>query len=402
MSTLLWILFLIVFSYCTLSVLYLFIFSFAGKFFYRQELKNNPLSLPQKTIAVLVPAYKEDTIILSTAQNLLASDYPSSLFDVYILADSFKDSTINKLKELPLNVYTVSFEKSTKTKSLNEFFKRVPRAYDIALICDADNMLEKDFLKKINHSFVSGKNAVQGKRVAKNLDTSFAILDACSEAINNHIFRKGANALGLSSAVIGSGMAFRFDEVRDILNTIDVVGGFDKILQLKLVEKGDKIQFLDDALIYDEKVDSSETFKKQRRRWVSTQFIYIRKFFIPSIKHLFKGNASYFNLALANNFVLPRAFLFGLLPLLVVAGFLFSSFWGWLSVGVIFLFFISMAMGVPKALVNKQLLQAFIKLPQAILLMFGTILHIRKANKTFIHTPHTKTEVSNTVFIKKD
>jgi len=402
MSTLLWILFLIVFSYCTLSVLYLFIFSFAGKFFYRQEIKNNPLSLPQKTIAVLVPAYKEDTIILSTAQNLLVSDYPSSLFDVYILADSFKDSTINKLKELPLHVYAVSFEKSTKTKSLNEFFKRVPRTYDIALICDADNMLEKDFLKKINQSFVSGKNAVQGKRVAKNLDTSFAILDACSEAINNHIFRKGANALGLSSAVIGSGMAFRFDEVKDILNKIDAVGGFDKILQLKLVEKGEKIQFLDNALIYDEKVDSSETFKKQRRRWVSTQFIYIRKFFIPSIKHLFKGNASYFNLALANNFVLPRAFLFGLLPLLVIAGFLFNSLWGWLSIGVLFLFFISMAMGVPKALVNKQLLQAFIKLPQAILLMFGTILHIRKANKTFIHTPHTKTEVSNTVFINKD
>jgi len=138
-----------------------------------------------------VPAYKEDSIILSTATSLLNLNYPSELYDVYILADSFQLGTLEKLRQIPVHVFEVSFDKSTKTKSLNEGFKRINKQYDIALICDADNVLQKDFLQKINEAFIDGAKAVQGRRVAKNLDTSFAILDACSEAINNNIFRKG-------------------------------------------------------------------------------------------------------------------------------------------------------------------------------------------------------------------
>jgi hypothetical protein len=34
--------------------------------------------------------------------------------------------------------------------------------------------------------------------------------------------------------------------------------------------------------------------------------------------------------------------------------------------------------------------------------MVGTLFQIRKANKTFIHTVHTKTEVSNSLFKKQE
>jgi hypothetical protein len=52
-------------------------------------------------------------------------------------------------------------------------------------------------------------------------------------------------------------------------------------------------------------------------------------------------------------------------------------------------------MGVPSALVNRDLFMALLKLPRAVSIMFGTLLHLKRANKTFIHTVHTKTEVSN-------
>ncbi len=304
---------------------------------------------PQKRrIAVLVPAYKEDGIILSTARNLLQQSYPADRYRVYILADSFQPETVEALRWLPqpnawrtkasptnasptnaspLEVLEVAFEKSTKTKSLNEAFKRIDESWDIALICDADNMLAPDFLERINAAFGAGARAVQGRRVAKNLDTSFAVLDACSEAVNNHIFRKGTYSLGLSSAVIGSGMAFEYDRIRRILGEISAVGGFDKILQLQVVREGVRIHYLEDALIFDEKVDNPHAFEQQRKRWVSSQFIYLRRFFGPAFLQLFRGNLSYFNLAVANNLVLPRAFLFALLPLLTIAGFFLS--WGW-------------------------------------------------------------------------
>jgi cellulose synthase/poly-beta-1,6-N-acetylglucosamine synthase-like glycosyltransferase len=397
--TLLYILFIASFAYCAFSVLYLFVFSVAGRFFYRAKEYTVPANA--RKIAILVPAYKEDNIIFSTAKYLLELDYPNEAYDVYILADSFRQDTLDQLRQMPVRLFEVSFEKSTKTKSLNEAFRRIDKHYDLALICDADNILGKDFLIKINAAFNSGVRAAQGRRVAKNLDSSFAILDACSEAINNHIFRQGANSMGLSSSIIGSGMAYEFDMVKKILGEISAVGGFDKILQLRIIEQGISIQYLKDAVVYDEKVESPDAFKQQRKRWVSSQFIYFRQFFGPALKQLFKGNFSYFNIAVLSNFILPRAFLFGILPVLTLAAFFISKAWGLACVGLFLAYIITMIMALPSSLVNRDLLAAIGKLPRAVFIMFGTLLHVRKANKTFIHTVHTKTEVTNP-YLQKD
>ena len=398
LGTLAYILYGIVFLYTAFSVLYLFVFAFSGRMFYKKEkgdYKNIP---PSRRIAVLVPAYKEDGIILSTASNLLRVNYPSELYDIYIIADSFQPSTLQKLRQLPIQVLEVSFDKSTKTKSLNKAFSLIQKPYDIALICDADNILAKDFLLRINAAFVEGARAVQGRRVAKNLDSSFAILDASSEGINNNIFRKGAYALGLSSSVIGSGMAFEYHTIRQILGGITAVGGFDKIMQLKVVEQGIRIKYHEDAIIFDEKVDSSHAFKQQRKRWVSSQFIYLKQFFLPSLVQLFRGNFSYFNLGIANNAILPRAFLFLILPLLIIAGWFVSTGFLIASLCLAFLYFLSLCLALPGELANKNLLQALMKLPKAVGIMFGTLFGLKKANKTFIHTVHTKTEINNPLF----
>jgi cellulose synthase/poly-beta-1,6-N-acetylglucosamine synthase-like glycosyltransferase len=391
------ILYIIVLIYCAGSVLYLFILSVAGRLGSRKGAGFAP-AVPEKKIAVLVPAYKEDGIILSTVHNLLELDYPRELHRVYIIADSFQEETIVALRQLPVEVLAVSFDKSTKTKSLNEAFGRIRDEFDIALICDADNMLAPDFLRRINDAFAAGAKAIQGRRVAKNLDTSFAILDACSEAINNHIFRKGAYTMGLSSAVIGSGMAFEFGTIKVILSEVKAVGGFDKIVQLGIVEQGNRIHYLENALVFDEKVGSSRAFQQQRKRWVSSQFIYLKRYFARACRLLLRGNLSYFNLAVANSLVPPRAFLFVLLPLVTVAGLFFG--WGWAIAGFGFgvLFVMSLAMGVPAELVNKDLWMAILRLPRAIVVMVGTLFHIRKADKTFIHTVHTKTEIGNNAF----
>jgi cellulose synthase/poly-beta-1,6-N-acetylglucosamine synthase-like glycosyltransferase len=343
----------------------------------------------------MVPAYKEDNVILFTVDNLLKLDYPREAYDIYIVADSFGESTLQELRKLPVYVHEVSFENSTKTKSLNESFRRIDKAYDIALICDGDNMLSKDFLQKTNEAFSGGAKAIQGKRVAKNLDSSFAVLDACSEAINNHIFRKGANALHLSSPICGSGMAFEFSTVKQVLSEIDAVGGFDKILQLKMVKQHIFVHYLEDALIYDEKVDSSSAFGQQRKRWLSTQMIYSRLYFFPAFRELFKGNFSYFNLALANYSVLPKAFLLAILPLLVLAGFLIHGSLGIAAAALLLVYMLGLWMALPRTLINSDLFHAVLSLPRAVSLMFGALFQFKKADQTFIHTPHTKTRITN-------
>lgn len=387
---------LILLVYIFLSVAYLFILSIAGKFFYKTE--KYSVSESQKRIAIFIPAYKEDGIIVSTAKSMLVLNYPRKLYDVYILADSFQQSTLEALRQLPVHVLEVHFEKSTKTKALNEGFRRINEHYDIALICDADNVLAKNFLKKINDAFIAGAKAVQGQRVAKNFDTSYAILDSCSEGINNHIFRKGTNAVGLASAVIGSGMAFEYNNAKEVLGEINAIGGFDRPLQIKMVERGIKIIYLEDALVFDEKVNSLHTFKQQRKRWLSSQLIYLKEYFVPGINQLLKGNFSYFNLAVLNSIIMPRAFLLILLPLLVIAAFFINKLIGLAYAFTWVLFLASMLLSLPKGSFNKNLLYAIFKLPRTALAMFSSMIGIKSSNKTFIHTTHSKTEVTNPLF----
>ncbi|HET6252706.1 MAG TPA: glycosyltransferase family 2 protein [Puia sp.] len=401
MASILEYLFYFLFFYFAITVFYLFSLSVAGRLFSRRLARATPApGRPgQLRIAILVPAYKEDGIILSTATSHLQLDYPRELFDVYILADSFKEETLAALRETPVEVLVMSFEKSTKIKSLNSALSRIQKEYDIVVISDADNVLARDFLKKIEASFLGGERVVQGRRVAKNMDTSYAILDACSEGINNHIFRKGPNAWGVSAPLIGSGMAFDHSIIRGLLQGIDSVVE-DKVLQLRIVEQGLFIRYREDALIFDEKVDSSHALQQQRRRWVSGQFVNLRESFFPAVGQLMKGKISYFNFGVMNNLVLPRAFLFVLLPALVVAGWFVSPGWGIASTTVLLAYLFSLAIAIPRVLLNRDLLTALLKLPKAIFVMAGALFKLKKSHKVFIHTVHTKTEISNSLFNK--
>ena len=79
--------------------------------------------------------------------------------------------------------------------------------------------------------------------MAKNLDTPLARLDALSEAVNNHVFRRGHAALGLSAALIGSGMAFDYALFAELMAQAEAVGGFDKELELTLTRRGIRIAY---------------------------------------------------------------------------------------------------------------------------------------------------------------
>mgnify|MGYP001800493375 FL=1 len=167
-------------------------------------------------------------------------------------------------------------------------------AFDVALVLDAVNVMEFDFIERINEAFNKGYKVVQGHRMAKNTNTPMAILDAISEEVNNHIFRKGHRVLGFSSALIGSGMAFDYHFFKSTMAEVNAVGGFDKELELKLLRDRNQIEYLHDALVLDEKVQKSEVFANQRKRWLSAQFVYFRRFAISGLRELvFRGNVDF-------------------------------------------------------------------------------------------------------------
>jgi cellulose synthase/poly-beta-1,6-N-acetylglucosamine synthase-like glycosyltransferase len=339
---------------------------------------------------VLIPGYREDEVIIDVAQQALKQDYGTENYDVAIIADGFKKETIAALKKIDVKVFEVQLAFSTKSRALNAALDQLDDTYQVAVVLDADNIMAPDFLSRINDAFDQGYLAVQGHRVAKNLDSSFAILDAVSEEINNHIFRKGHRVLRLSSALIGSAMAFEYPSFKKMMKEVEVVGGFDKEIEVRLLAKKQKIEYLPDAYVYDEKVPNARVFTKQRRRWISAQIHYFGKSFLPALKSLLtKGNIDYFNKAL--QFVLlPRIMLISILFMLT----LFYAFLGsklelqiWLSLfGLGLLVFL---LSIPRYFYHLNTLKALSRLPYGILLMFLSLLKIKDSNKEFLHTKHT-------------
>jgi cellulose synthase/poly-beta-1,6-N-acetylglucosamine synthase-like glycosyltransferase len=376
----------LLFLYFLLTTVYFLVFAVAGLFPLSQPLSANP---KLNRFAILIPGYKEDQVIIDVARQALAQDYPAELFDVVIIADSFAISTLTELKKLPVRVMEVVFENSSKAKALKEAMKRLPADYDTVIILDADNIMESDFISRINISVNLGYKSTQAHRTSKNQNTSFAVLDTISEEINNQIFRKGHWKLGLSSALIGSGMAFDYKLFIDYIQNMDFILGEEKELEMRLIRDGIKIAYLNDAIVYDEKVQKSNAFMVQRARWLATQLIFARLYFLPGISEFFrKGNIDFLDKVI-QQFLPPRIFLLGFLILISLLSALVNPLpltWAWF---VLCLFCVlALLLSTPGRFYNLKTLKAVFLLPEGFFMMLVSLTRIFKAKKKWDHTSH--------------
>lgn len=385
---------IILLSYFGYVSLYSFILSTAGLFY---KTPNPPQARRLRKVAVLIPAYKEDQVITGVAGQALQQNYPADFFDVVVIADSLKSTTLEKLRALPIKVVEVVFEKSTKVKALNRAMDVLGDDYDCVLIIDADNVMERNFIRKMNDLFDAGHLAVQGRRDPKNENTSLALLDGLSETINNFIYRQGNVALGWSASLNGSGMMFDYAICKKILSRMDSIGGFDRELELQLLEGGIKVFFSRNVIVYDEKVANQQVFERQRKRWISSHFFYLRKYFWKGWRKLLQGNVAFFNSSVLRNIQLPRLLNLGLLCITILISLILSSYtyvhplvW----VTLLLLNVLAMAFAVPRRFYNRKLLKSVILLPRLFAKMFLLLFKLKGANKTFIHTPHGKMEMN--------
>lgn len=377
---------LVVLIYLGFNIIYISLYSW-GAFFYKKT-NFNKKAKKLNSFAVLIPAYKSDAVIIETVNQSLLQNYDKSLYDIVVIADSLSERTLEILAQKDITLLPVSFEVSTKAKSLNSALAFLPEKYDYCLILDVDNIMEYDFLKKINLRLQDNEMVIQGHRTAKNLNTSFAILDGLSEEINNHIFRKGHIGLGVSSALIGSGTAIQYSYFKKVMSEIESPVE-DKELEMRLLKDRYKIYYENDALVFDEKVDSSKVFANQRRRWLASQFFDFNKIVFEGLLELMlRGNFDYFDKSI-QKILMPRVLLFGVSALLALTVFTSHIYFGLIFLSLFVLCLISYILAVPPSYINSNTIKASLRLPQAIFLMFLALFKTKgAATKNFIHTPH--------------
>ena len=374
-----WILFL----FFMLIVLYLLVFSLAS--LKKRKLKSNIHLDEKRMMLVLFPAYKEDEIIIDSIKDFLKQDYPPDRFEVVVISDKMRTETNDSLKELSVTIFEANYENSTKAKALNLAIDKLgDRLYDVVVVMDADNKVETSFLKDINNAFCKGSKAVQAHRTAKNLNTSIAILDAISEEINNSIFRKGHINFGLSAALIGSGMAFEYNWFRENIKKFRTMPE-ERELETLLLKQRVSIDYLEEVLVYDEKIQKSEIFYKQRRRWFASQIETLKSVIWDLPSALFSGNISYADKIIQWLF-LPRLLILGFLTgiAFILALFSFAISIKWFV--LLFLLLFSLIISIPAKFFNKRLLVALWNLPYLFFLMFLNIFKVKGVYSKFIHT----------------
>lgn len=371
-----------------LNVLYLLLFAIAGHC-KQSTLLKAPKESP-RSMCVLIPAYHSDTVILQTAPAAKRQAYPGYVA-VYVIADGLQPATVQALRNQDIGVVEVVFEKSTKGKALLAALQALPTdAYDVAVVLDVDNIMGNDFLNQVNDAFAAGYRVVQGHRTAKNLDSAFAVLDACNEEINNHIFRQGHASLGMSAALIGSGMAFDYQYFRQLMQDIGDTPGEDKEMDFRIVKSHIKIGYLPHAYVYDEKIPNSQAFTTQRTRWIAAQLEFLQKYFWEGPRQLLRGNVEFFDKVL-QTLLVPRILLLGLLSLLVLLSLVGlplgpkPQYWVALLAGTGG----ALLLSLPARLYNRQVAQAILHLPLALVSMVLALLQIKKVKNSFMPTPHT-------------
>ena len=376
----------ILFTYLAGNVLYILVFAIAGTFTVR---KSIPPFKKFRHITLLITAYKEDEIIESIVKSALIQDYPEEKIEIILIADSFSTETVESLARYPIKLVVANLNESTKVHSLQLALEYLPACTDFVVILDADNVMESNCLRKLNMAFDLGYKVIQCHRVAKNTNSSFALLDAVSEEVNNNIFRKGHRVLHLSAALIGSAIAFEAGTFRKFIPGLQAVGGFDKELELALLKNSVTIDYLHEAYVYDEKIANSQAFYKQRRRWISSQLYYFGKGILPGFSELFvHGNIDLFNKSMQFS-LFPRVMLLGSLAAMsVLQLFIKTAIPSVLWFVTFVLCALAILVSIPNHFYNRQTFRALLSLPRAFILMVLVLFRLKKANKQFIHTEH--------------
>ena len=385
MEHILYILDWILYILFAINILYLFAYSVAS--FLRKPAKPTPAK-EHKRFAILIPAYREDAVIHECVQSCLQQKYPSGHFDIVVISDRMHPETNASLSLLPIRIVEVHFDKSTKSRSLNYAMATIGDDYDIALVLDADNVIPPTYLNDINNLFARpGVEVVQTHRVAKNLNNDLALLDAVSEEINNTIFRLGHANLGLSAALIGSGMAFNYVLFRDTMLKIDAVGGFDRALELTLLYQRKHFHYLPDTYVLDEKIQTHNEFSRQRRRWLSAQLYYC-KVFAGYLLAAFRSGKIDFCDKLFQQISIPRLLLIGFTFIFAVLCTMMQASCSYKWWVLFILLAVALLIAIPRRYFTRRLLKAVCTLPYTFLVMAANLFKLRGANKTFIHTVH--------------
>lgn len=354
-------------------------------FFTRKKSGDAAVVATEPDYAIIVTAYEQVDLIPQVVRSILALNYTNYL--VYIVADKCDVSGLQFNNE---KIVVLRPETTLASNIRSHFYaiRNFKRPHTHLTIIDSDNLVDTEYLVQLNNYFNRGFKAVQGVRKEKNLNTTYACLDAASDIYYRFIDRKLLFDVGSSASLSGSGMAFTTQLYRDCLEHLEMSGaGFDKILQFEILKRKLRIAFASQAIVYDEKTSKSDQLVKQRARWLNTWF----RFFALGARMTLLGIRN----------INWNQFIFGVLllrpPLFILLALSFICFAAniivmpiaalcWVIAVCLFISMFYVALNYFKA--DKRIYKSLRGIPLFFFYQLSALLKVNKANKLSVATKH--------------
>ncbi len=221
-------------------------------------------------VAVLIPAYNEEKVIVRTIRSVLSSDYPH--MRIIVIDDGSPDRTSEVARaaypeEIATGKLTVLRKPNGgKAEALNFAVANLVEEFYVGI--DADTVIAADAVSNLVCHFADPRigavagNAKVGNRV--NLWTRWQALEYIT---SQNFERRALDLFNVVTVVPGAIGAWRTDAVRQggsyPVNTV----AEDADLTMNLLEQGYKVIYEDRALAFTEAPTTANGLMRQRFRW---------------------------------------------------------------------------------------------------------------------------------------
>jgi len=225
----------------------------------------------QPAVAVLIPAYNEEKVIVRTVRAALASTYRN--LRVIVIDDGSTDGTLAAARQAFVREQTsgrvliLTKPNSGKAEALNFGLQHL-RNESIFVGIDADTVIARDAISRLVPHFLNPKvaavagNAKVGNRV--NLWTRWQALEYIT---SQNFERRALNTLGAVSVVPGAIGAWRTSAVIEAGAYHTDTVAEDADLTMALLQRGYRVEYEDLALAYTEAPVNANGLMRQRFRW---------------------------------------------------------------------------------------------------------------------------------------
>ncbi len=234
--------------------------------------KKFPKAKHNHKYAIMIAARNEEAVIANLIESINAQDYPKELVTTFVVADNCTDNTAQIARSYGAVCYErFDTEHCTKGYALEFLVDNIKNDYgiesfDAYFIFDADNLLKKDYITRMNEAFDSGEKIVTSYRNTKNFGDN-----PISSSYGIHWLRtiryehRGRSSLGLATRVQGTGFMFSAEVIKNGWHYVSFTE--DRAFAADAVVEGYRISYCDRAEFYDEQPTTLRIALRQRIRW---------------------------------------------------------------------------------------------------------------------------------------